>query len=102
MPRRSFQAGRPPPDLQELVARFGGFSRMPVDECGKFDAFMAAWESAAERGWRGDRDVDIEKRPDCAAHVGREEIDRVSENGEKPLRLAFDFTATATASRSQG
>ena len=58
-----FKPGRPPPDLQELVARFGGFSRMPVDECAKFDAVMAAWESAAERGWRGDRDVALLAEP---------------------------------------
>jgi hypothetical protein len=51
------------PDLKDLVARFGGFSRMPVDECAKFDAVMAAWESAAERGWRGDRDVALLAEP---------------------------------------
>ena len=71
MPRRSFQAGRPPPDLQELVARFGGFSRMPVDECGKFDAVMAARESAAERGWRGDRDVALLAEPAAWLRVNR-------------------------------
>ena len=36
---------------------------MPVDECGKFDAVMAARESAAERGWRGDRDVALLAEP---------------------------------------
>jgi hypothetical protein len=36
---------------------------MPVDECAKFDAVMAAWESAAERGWRGDRDVALLAEP---------------------------------------
>jgi len=51
------------PIFRKLVARFGGFSRMPVDECAKFDAVMAAWESAAERGWRGDRDVALLAEP---------------------------------------
>jgi hypothetical protein len=37
----SIISSRPPPDFQELVARFGGFSR-PVDECAKFDAVMVA------------------------------------------------------------
>jgi hypothetical protein len=32
------------PDLQELVAPFGDFSRVTVDEWAKFDAVMAAWE----------------------------------------------------------
>ena len=36
---------------------------MPVDECAEFDAVMAAWESAAERGWRGDRDVALLAEP---------------------------------------
>jgi len=36
---------------------------MPVDECAKFDAVMAAWESAAERGWRGNRDVALLAEP---------------------------------------
>ena len=31
-----------------------------------------------------------------AAHVGREEIDRVERERGKPLRLVFDFTATAS------
>jgi hypothetical protein len=53
-PRRSFQAARRP-IFRNWSRGFGGFSRMPVDECAKFDAVIAVCESAAGAGivmWR--------------------------------------------------
>ena len=44
-------------------SRASAASSSPVDECAKFDAVMAAWESAAERGWRRDRDVALPAEP---------------------------------------
>jgi hypothetical protein len=39
----------PPPDLQELVQRFDGFSKVPPREWARFDAAMARWREAYRR-----------------------------------------------------
>jgi hypothetical protein len=39
----------PPPDLQELAQRYGGLSRVPVEEWEKFDRAKARWEALRRR-----------------------------------------------------
>jgi hypothetical protein len=39
-----FRKRDPPPDLQQLVERYGGYSRVPPEAWAKIDAAMAAWE----------------------------------------------------------
>jgi len=45
----------PLPDLQELVQRYGGFSKVPVDAWNEFDQQKAGWEACRRwrLGWRG-------------------------------------------------
>ncbi|HEX3522783.1 MAG TPA: hypothetical protein VHT52_11935 [Stellaceae bacterium] len=35
----------PPPNLTELVERFGGFSRVPVEEWAKYDKAYRQWDN---------------------------------------------------------
>jgi hypothetical protein len=39
-------AANPEPDLQALVERWGGFSRVPVEQWLDFDRRMARWREA--------------------------------------------------------
>lgn len=42
----------PPPDLMELVERFGGFSRVPVEEWAKYDHAYRSWNDERMRRYQ--------------------------------------------------
>ena len=45
----------PEPSLQELVDRWGGYSRVPVEAWQRFDADMKAWQQAYRRRHEGEQ-----------------------------------------------